>query len=97
MFMAKSKALVKAEGKLKQLQKAVKDMEKRVKVLTAKDAKLEMAAKKKAANKKTTSKKKAAGKKKVATNKKVVVKKKPVARKKRVNKAVAKTVPAASM
>ena len=56
--MAKSKALVKAEGKLKQLQKAVKDVEKRVKLLAAKDAKAGAAAHKKASKKKVAGKKK---------------------------------------
>lgn len=86
--MAKSKALVKAEGKLKQLQKAVKAAETRVKLLLAKDAKAEALLKKKAAKKKTTSKKKTSGKKKVALKKKTVAKKKPAARKKRPKKGL---------
>ena len=47
--MAKSHALVRAETKLKKLQKEVKASEKRVKALIAKDAKAaKLAAKKKA-------------------------------------------------
>ena len=75
--MAKSKALAKAEGKLKKLVKSLKDAEKRVKVLVAKEAKAGLAAlKKAAAKKKSATKKKATGKKKVASKKKVVSKKK---------------------
>ena len=79
--MAKSKALAKAEGKLKQLHKAVKDMEKRVKLLTAKEAKAAVAKKKTATKKKVTTKKKTAGKKKVVGKKKVASKKKAAPKK----------------
>ena len=74
--MAKSKALVKSEGKLKQLQKAVKEMEKRVKLLALKDAKAAATPKKKAIKKKAASKKKVAVKKKVATKRKIIKKRK---------------------
>lgn len=81
--MAKSKALVKSEGKLKQLLKSVKDMEKRIKVLTLKDAKAEAAQKKAAAK---NAKKKVVSKKKVTAKKTAVVKKKASAKKRVVTK-----------
>ena len=64
--MAKSKALAKAEGKLKKLVKSLKDAEKRVKVLVAKEAKAGLAALKKAAAKKKVTTKRRKTKKVVA-------------------------------
>lgn len=67
--MAKSKALVRAEVKLKKLQKEVKATEKRIKVLKTKEGKA------------TPAKKAVKTKKKPAKKKKVTVKKRAVKRK----------------
>lgn len=70
-IMAKSKALVRAEVKLMQLQRALKEAVRRVKLLALKDAKAALL-QKKTAVKKTTTKK---------GNKNVSLKKKPAKKK----------------
>ena len=87
--MAQSKALAKAEGKLKKLVKSLKDAENRVKVLVAKEAKAGLAALKKAAAKKKSATKKKATGKKVVSKKKAGSAKKVTTKRRKTKKVVA--------
>lgn len=68
--MAKSKALVRTQIKLKKLQKEVKVTEKRIKTLTSKEEKAALAQKAAKAKKKNVSKKKSPTRRKVKPLKK---------------------------